>query len=77
MIYVLTKMRQELIREVTEAVNIPVIASCGCGSYQDMVDAVKVGASAVAAGAFFQFTNHTPKEAAHYLATQGIEARAA
>ncbi len=64
-----------MIKQVTEAINIPVIASCGCGTYQHMVEAVKAGASAVAAGSFFQFTDNTPKGAAEYLVNNGIEAR--
>jgi imidazole glycerol-phosphate synthase subunit HisF len=40
----------DLIREVTEVVNIPVIACGGAGSLADFARAVKEGASAVAAG---------------------------
>jgi cyclase len=65
----------DLIRTVSDAVNIPVVASCGCGAYSDMVDAVRAGASAVAAGAFFQFQHATPKGASEYLDAHGIEAR--
>jgi len=65
----------DLIREVSQAVNIPVIASGGCGTYQHMYEAIQAGASAVAAGAMFQFTDATPKGAANYLAGQGMEAR--
>lgn len=65
----------DLIREVSAAVGIPVIAHGGCGTYQHMVEAVKAGASAVAAGAMFQFTDATPIGAARYLAKHGIEAR--
>lgn len=62
--------------EKIRGMNIPVIASCGCGSYDDMVAAIHAGADAVAAGAFFQFTDATPKEAARYLKEKGIETRA-
>jgi cyclase len=65
----------DTLRYVTSRVNIPVIASCGCGSYEHMVEAIQTGASAVAAGAFFTFTNNTPKGASEYLAKHGIEAR--
>ena len=51
----------QLIETIVNAVNIPVIASGGAGSYQDMIDAVnKCGASAVAAASMFQFTEQTP-----------------
>lgn len=65
----------DLIRAVSEAVSIPVIAHGGCSGYPNMAEAVKAGASAVAAGALFQFTDATPKEAATYLHQVGIEAR--
>ncbi len=65
----------KLIEEVSKAVSIPVIAHGGCKNYQDMCDAIRAGASAVAAGALFQFTDSTPKDAAKYLKSVGIEAR--
>ena len=46
----------ELIRMVSEAVSVPVIACGGAGRLQDFKDAVRLGgASAVAAGSFFVF----------------------
>ncbi len=65
----------ELIRSVCNAVSIPVIASGGCSGYEDMYNAIQAGASAVAAGALFQFTDATPKGAAEYLKARGIEVR--
>lgn len=65
----------ELIREVCQAVSIPVIASGGCNGYEDMLKAIEAGASAVGAGALFQFTDATPKAAAQYLASKGVEVR--
>lgn len=65
----------DLIREVSQAVSIPVIASGGCGTYEHMYEAIQAGASAVAAGAMFLFTDQTPKGAAQYLAQRGIETR--
>lgn len=64
-----------LIREVAAAVDIPVIASGGAGCYDHMREALEAGASAVAAGAMFQFTDQTPRGAAQYLAKRGIEVR--
>jgi len=40
----------DLIRNVSDAVNIPVVACGGAGGVEDMARAVKAGASAVAAG---------------------------
>lgn len=65
----------DLIREVSAAVDIPVIASGGCGSYEHMLEAFKAGADACASGAMFQFTDSTPKGAAKYLKSQGMEVR--
>lgn len=65
----------DLISTVARSVSIPVIAHGGCGTYEHMLQAIKAGASAVAAGAMFQFTDQTPKGAAQYLAAQGIEVR--
>jgi len=45
----------DLIRSVTEAVNIPVIANGGAGGIEDFGKAVKAGASAVAAGSLFVY----------------------
>jgi cyclase len=65
-----------LVREVTGAVAIPVVASGGAGSYDDMLEVIREGgASAVAAGAVFHFTQHTPLEAKRHLARNGITVR--
>lgn len=65
----------DLIREVSRAVSIPVIASGGCSGYPDMLAALNAGADAVAAGALFQFRDATPKGAAQFLKERGVEVR--
>jgi imidazole glycerol-phosphate synthase subunit HisF len=45
----------ELIRTVSEAVSVPVVASGGAGNLHHFLSAVKEGASAVAAGSMFVF----------------------
>jgi imidazole glycerol-phosphate synthase subunit HisF len=51
-----------LIRKVSEAVRIPVVASGGAGSYNDLKNAITEGyASAAAAGSLFVF--HGPRRA--------------
>lgn len=65
----------EVIRWVRNVVTVPIIASGGCGTYQHMREALDAGASAVAAGAMFQFTAATPRGAAQYLQKHGIEVR--
>ncbi len=68
----------ELIRSVGNAVSIPVIASCGAGSYENLRDAiVEGGATAVAAASIFQFTELTPDGARNYLRDAGLPVRTA
>jgi imidazole glycerol-phosphate synthase subunit HisF len=65
----------ELIRSVSDAVSIPVIASGGCGFYADMLAAFHAGADACAAGAMFAFSDQTPRGAATYLREHSMEVR--
>ena len=65
-----------LTKAITEAVNIPVIASGGVGNLQHLADGVlKGGADAVLAASIFHFGEHTIGEAKKYMAKQGIEMR--
>lgn len=65
----------ELIKAVSEAVEIPVIAHGGCGTPQHAFDAIQAGASAVGIGAMFQFSDETPRSVAQYLHKNGVEVR--
>ena len=66
----------ELTRLVSEKVRIPVIASGGAGNYQHLYEAIVEGkASAIAAASMFHFTQQTPLEAKHYLASKGVPVR--
>lgn len=65
----------ELVRAVASAVSIPVVAHGGCGHPSHMLEAIQAGASAVAAGSMFLFTDETPRSAARYLAAAGVEVR--
>ena len=52
----------ELVRQVADAVDVPVIACGGAGNMQDFLDAIEKGhASAVAAGSYFVY--HGPRNA--------------
>ena len=65
-----------LTQTVSEAVSIPVIASGGVGSLQDLADGIIKGkADAVLAASIFHFGQHTIGEAKALMATQGIEVR--
>ncbi len=65
----------EMIRAVSDAVGIPVIANGGCSGYEDMLQAIYHGADAVSAGALFQFDDATPLGAVQFLADHEIEVR--
>lgn len=65
-----------LTRAVSDAVTIPVIASGGVGSLQDLADGVKQGhADAVLAASIFHYGQHTIEEAKRFMAAQGIAVR--
>jgi cyclase len=66
----------ELLRQVTSAVTVPVIASGGAGKAQHMVDAVKTGgADAVLAATIFHFGELSIGEVKAAMAAQGIPVR--
>ncbi len=69
-------MDYEAISQVSANVKLPVIASSGVGSLNDCELAVRSGASAVAVGALFQFTEVTPKNVRDHLEQCGIKVRA-
>lgn len=68
-------MNFEAIKIVSEAVGVPVIASSGAGSHEDFLTAIRSGASAVAAGAIFQFSEVTPRSVRTFLHERGISVR--
>ncbi len=71
----MTGMDLERIRLVTSLTNLPVIASSGCGGTVDAARALQEGASAVAAGAIFQFTQLTPLDIKESLRQEGFLVR--
>ena len=65
-----------LTRAVSDAVNVPVIASGGVGTLDHLVDGVlEGGADAVLAASIFHFGEHTIAEAKQVLAARGITVR--
>jgi len=63
-------------RAITDAVNIPVIASGGVGNLDHLVDGVKLGgADAVLAASIFHFGEFTVPQAKAYMSDSGIEVR--
>lgn len=66
----------ELTRAVSEAVNIPIIASGGVGNLEHLADGVLYGkADAVLAASIFHFGEHTVAEAKTCMANKNIEIR--
>ena len=65
-----------LTRAVSEAVEVPVIASGGAGNLQHLVDVVEDGkASAVLAASIFHFGTYTIRQAKEALSEAGLPAR--
>ena len=66
----------ELTRAVSEAVSVPVIASGGAGSLEDLALGVLKGkADAVLAASIFHFGEFTVRQAKEHMKSRGIEVR--
>ena len=66
----------ELTAAISNAVNVPVIASGGVGKLEHLVDGIKQGkADAVLAASIFHFAEHTIAEAKQCMQDAGIEVR--
>ena len=65
-----------LTRAVSDALTIPIVASGGVGSLQDLADGIQLGrADAVLAASIFHYGHHTVGEAKHFMADRGIPMR--
>ncbi len=66
----------QLTRAVSDAVDVPVIASGGVGSLDHLADGVSVGgADAVLAASIFHYGEFTVSQAKEHLRARGIEVR--
>jgi imidazole glycerol-phosphate synthase subunit HisF len=65
----------ELTQAVASAVRVPVIASGGVGSLDDLVDGVRAGASAVLAASIFHFGTYNIAQAKAHMAAAGLPMR--
>ena len=66
----------ELTKAISDAVDVPVIASGGVGSLEHLVEGViDGGADAVLAASIFHFAEHTVEEAKKAMQKNGIEVR--
>jgi cyclase len=73
-----TKNGNELgvTRAISDAVEIPVIASCGVGNLDHLVEGITLGgADAVLAASIFHFGEYTVPQAKAYMAEHGIVVR--
>ena len=65
-----------LTRAISDAVDVPIIASGGVGNLDHLVEGVKQGgADAVLAASIFHFGEYSVNQAKHYMADHGIEVR--
>lgn len=65
----------ELVKKVAGAVSIPVIASGGAGKAQDIIDAAKAGADAVALASMFHYSGHTANSIKERMSEAGLPVR--
>ena len=66
----------ELLRAISESVTVPVVASGGAGTPEDLYQALVSGkADAVLAASIFHYGTYSIREAKEYLAKQGIPIR--
>jgi len=66
----------ELTRAVSDAVNIPVIASGGCGNLEHIYEALTSGgASAALAASIFHYREYSVRETKEYLSERGVTVR--
>jgi cyclase len=65
-----------LNKAISDAVDVPIIASGGVGNLQHLVDGVKLGgADAVLAASIFHYGEFTVRQAKEYMRDHGIEVR--
>ena len=65
-----------LTRAVSEAVNVPVIASGGAGTMEHFYDVLTLGkADAVLAASVFHYGTYTVRQVKDYLKSRGVEVR--
>ena len=66
----------ELLKNITNELEIPVIASGGVGNINHLIDGIKKGgASAVLAASIFHFGEITIKEVKNKLSEKGLNVR--
>lgn len=66
----------QMIQELNQRLDIPLIASSGAGCLEDCILAFQAGADAITISSMFFFTDHSPIKVRSYLASKGINVRA-
>jgi len=64
-----------LVNAVSRAVTVPVIASGGADTPQQLLEAIQAGADAVLAASIFHEGNYTVADLKEFLAARGVEVR--
>ena len=66
----------ELMKAINDKVNIPIIASGGVGTLEDLYDGIVIGeADAVLAASIFHFGTYTVQDVKKYLISKGVNVR--
>ncbi|MBM3983524.1 MAG: imidazole glycerol phosphate synthase subunit HisF [Planctomycetes bacterium] len=65
----------EMLRAVSGAVNVPVVASGGAGNPEHLRLAFEAGADAALAASIFHYNEHSIPDTKAYLATKGVPVR--
>jgi imidazole glycerol-phosphate synthase subunit HisF len=65
----------ELVRAISEAVDVPVIASGGAGEPRHLVDALQAGADAVLCASIFHYGHYSVRQAKERMRAAGIPVR--
>ena len=66
----------DVISKIKKIIKTPIIASGGCGNYEDMYELfIKTDVEAAAAASIFHFSKMTPSSAKKFLKLKGINVR--
>ena len=68
-------MDLELIKSVSEAVNVPVICGGGVGDENDIIEAVNAGTDAIACASIFHYEKYSVDEMKTLIANNGVKVR--
>jgi cyclase len=66
----------EMVARLSEKLEIPLVASGGCGSLQHVIDVLAAGASCAAISSMFLFTDNSPIKLRSHLFSRGLDVRA-